>query len=384
MKGSLRIARIAGIDVRVHFTFVFILMLGAMQFGGTQGMRGALFGVVSVLSLFFCVTLHELGHSLVAQHFGVRVREILLLPIGGLARLLREPTRPLHELLIALAGPLVNVVIACVLYGVLRSHHVEWDDSYWVNALEHPDSNALLSSLFLSNVSLAAFNLLPALPMDGGRVLRAVLSFFLVKRRATIIAATVGQVLALGLAALGVASNMNLALVLIGAFVFFGATEEKAASRAGEVLSELSAGEVCCGTSDTLSPADVLGDVVDHSLRSAQTTFPVVYGSDLIGLVLREEAMNAAMRLGLRASVAHVIRRDLPVCAASTPLVEVRDRIAETGLPVVVVDGQRLLGVLSAEDVVRISRVSARLAQAGIHRPQPIASDSASASPPAV
>jgi Zn-dependent protease/predicted transcriptional regulator len=376
VRGSPRVARLFGIDVRVHFTFAFVLSWVAIEFGYRHGARGALFGVLGVVLLFACVTLHELGHALVARRFGATVREIVLLPIGGVARMSREPSRPLHELLIAVAGPFVNLVIALVLVGVLGARVGTQlpNEAYWLSEMDKLGGNALLFWLLAGNVLLAVFNMLPAFPMDGGRVLRALLSFWLGRQRATTIAAGVGQVLALGIAALGIAGP-NPVLVLVGVFVFFGAAQERLASRAQEILSQLTAGEVCSPASHTLSAGDDLGDVVDHALRSSQALFPVIYGSDLIGVVLREEALAAAERLGLRASVRQVLRRGLPACEASTPLLGVRDHIADTGHPVVIVDGQRLIGILGAEDIARITRVSSRLVTAGIRRPEVPASE---------
>jgi Zn-dependent protease/CBS domain-containing protein len=369
MTGSIRIARVFGIEIRAHVTFALLLGLFALDFGQRGGVRGALFGLLLVLTLFVCITLHELGHSLVARRFGSQVREIVLLPIGGMARMLREPKTPFAELATALAGPLVNVAIALGLatWLVVRLHRVpgvEELDQYLV----HPTPTTFIGWLMMSNALLAIFNMIPALPMDGGRVLRATLSFFMKRARATNIAATIGQVIALGFVGLGLVAPHPL-LLLVGAFVFFAAGQERRTSRSTEVLAELSAGEVCHPAAEALSPSNDLGDAVDQALRTSQTVFPVLYGPDLIGVVLRDELLVAAGRLGLRASLSQVLRRNLPTCQADTSLADVRERIAETGLPVVVFSEQRLMGILSAEDVARIADLSSRLARVGIRRP---------------
>lgn len=371
MSGSLRIARLFGIEIRAHVTFVLLLALAALDFGQSGGVRGAVFGVLLVLALFACITLHELGHSLVARRFGAVVREIVLLPIGGVARLQREPQSPVAELLTAIAGPLVNVVIAIGLGAVwLARVGTVPDPAHLAEHLARPTPNTFLLWLMASNGLLAMFNLLPALPMDGGRVLRALLSFFVGRARATTIAAGVGQALALGLVAFGLLSRPpQLILSLIGVFVFFAAGQERRSVRASDVLGDLRAGEVCHPAAEALSPSDDLGDAVDHALRTGQSVFPVLYGTDLIGVVLRDEVMIAAGKLGLRASLSHVMRRNLPACTADTSLLEVRERIAETGLPVVVLSERRLMGILSAEDLARITELSARLASLGIRRP---------------
>jgi Zn-dependent protease/predicted transcriptional regulator len=377
MKWSYRLLRVAGIDIRVHVTFVLALLLGASEFVGDYGGRGAVFGVCLVCALFACVTLHELGHGLVAQRFGVSVREIVLLPIGGMARLAREPSRPLHELLVAVAGPLVNVVIAITLFFVLGLSPARLLDPAYVEQLpallEPPHPRALLGWLLLGNIGIALFNMIPAFPMDGGRVLRAILSFGLGKSRATAVATRVGQFLAIGMMLLAIFVLNQPMLALVGLLIFFAAGQEKVLGRAGEVLDDLTAGDVCDPNAVALGPSDDLGDVVDHALRSGQTLFPIVYGTELLGIVIREEALEAATRLGLRASLREVLRRDLPVVDAKTPVLDVRTVFSDTGLPVVVTDERRFLGVVGSEDLARIVALGARLGAAGIRRPRAVA-----------
>ncbi|MGC4095202.1 MAG: site-2 protease family protein [Polyangiaceae bacterium] len=368
MIGSLRIARIFGIEVRAHVTFVLLLLLAALNFGQGAGTRGALFGVLLVLAQFACITLHELGHSLVARRFGAQVREIVLLPIGGMARMLREPKTPWAELATAVAGPLVNVVIAFALAAVWMARGGVPDQALLAEQLKHLNASSFLLWLMASNMVLAVFNMIPALPMDGGRVLRASLSFFLGRTRATVIAAGIGQLIALGFVGFGL-FEQHPWLLLIGVFVFLAAGQERRATRASDALQELTAGEVCHPAAEALAPSDDLGDAVDHALRTAQTVFPVLYGTDLVGVVLRDEVLLAAGKLGLRANLSHVLRRNLPAVRAEASLVEVRERINETGLPVVVLSEQKLMGILSAEDLARITEVSIRLASSGIRRP---------------
>lgn len=390
MKWSYRLLRVAGIDIRVHATFVFVLILGGAEFGRHFGRAGVLFGVCLVLGMFACVTLHELGHSLVAQRFGVTVREIVLLPIGGMARLSSEPRRPSHELLVAIAGPLVNVVIAFILFFAIGLDAARFSDPAYRVAIERafdpPRLGALLGWWFAGNVMLALFNMIPAFPMDGGRVLRALLTFPLGKSRATAVATRVGQVVAAGLLLLAIFVLENPMLALIAVFVFFAAGQERTLGRAGEVLEDLSAGDVCDPNATVLSPGDTVGDVVDHALRSSQALFPVVYGSDLIGIVVRDEAVEVATRRGLQASVREVLRRDLPVVDTKTPVLEVRAVLAGSGLPVVVTEERRFVGVVGPEELARIVSVGARLAAAGIRRPKLVAPEtvvSASRLPPA-
>ena len=276
MRWSFRIARVSGIDVRLHATFAFAVILFAQGFFEQNGWRGAAFGVLLICSLFVCLTLHELGHALVAQRFGLSVTEILLLPIGGVARLTSEPRKPLHELLIALAGPLVNVALALALWIALRQSRSPVALNDWTAPLE-ASSAGLLRALFFGNAVLALFNMLPALPMDGGRIFRALVSLSIGRSRATRIASGLGQLIAIGM--VGVANKTNSPMfALIGLFVFVGAAQERTLGRANELLSELRAGEVCDPNALVFAPHEHVGHVLDTLVRSPQAHFAVFYG----------------------------------------------------------------------------------------------------------
>jgi len=252
MGWSFRIARIAGIDIRVHLTFALILALGA--YGGwlSDGFTGALFGVLLMILLFTCVTLHELGHSIAAQRFGIPVREIVLLPLGGVAFLARNPTNPWHELIIAIAGPLVNVVIAIVLalatgtayaLGVVDLAALQLQGG----AFPRPSLEGLILWLLQANVSLVLFNLIPAFPLDGGRVLRAVLALLIGMPRATRVAALIGQVFAVGFGVIGVLTG-NLVLALVAIFIFLGAGQENAEGQVRTMLTTHRVGDLFEGS----------------------------------------------------------------------------------------------------------------------------------------
>lgn len=369
MRWSLRLGSISGIEIRVHFTFALLVAAYAGQLAEQYGRRGALFGALLVLCLFACVVLHELGHSLLAQRFGVSVREIVLLPIGGVARLLSEPKKPLHELLIAAAGPAVNAVIAAGLFlalgpSVLTTQGVE---QLQVQALASPNLHGLLTLLFWGNVFLAVFNMVPALPMDGGRVLRALLSFFVGPVRATNIASALAQVLAVGLGLYGLQHNPL--LVFIALLVFMGAGQERATARTNVLLGELQAGEVCDPHAVTFAPGDSVGAAVDQTLRSAQAHFLITHGGEPIGTLSRDDLVALAGRVGLHAPLSSITRRE-PVCVPpDMPLSEVRRLLQENGgLPVVVRNEDGALGVLGLEDVSRIASVTDNLARGGVRR----------------
>lgn len=372
MRWSLRIARVSGIDIKVHASFLLIVLYFAFAFGVGHGLLAATFGVVLVLCLFACVVLHELGHSLVAQKLGVSVREIVLLPIGGVARLEREPSRPLDELVIAIAGPLVNVAITVVLTGfawLLLGPSWLLSGAMLNSVTGPPSAVSLLAWMIAANGVLAVFNMVPALPMDGGRVLRAVLAMMLGKPRGTDIAALVGQLLAAGMGVLALEMR-DLILGLIAVFVFLGATQERMSSHVTEGLTGFSAGEACDPNAIVLAPGDRIGQVIDHLLRAPQSHFAVVHGSEIVGTLSRDAAIAGAGDLGLDAFVASLMRRDIVNMDENAPLQQVRARIIELGgRPVAVRGAQGFIGVLGYEDLSRIGALATALKRRGVARP---------------
>jgi Zn-dependent protease/predicted transcriptional regulator len=370
VRWSLRLGSISGIDIRVHFTFALLLAAAASQLADKQGARGAVFGMLVVVCLFACVVLHELGHGLVAQRFGVAVREIVLLPIGGVARLLSEPKKPLHELLIAIAGPLVNVILACGLFVALGPATVLAPDFIDVagRSFETPSLRSLLTSLFVGNITLAVFNMVPALPMDGGRVLRALLSFFVGPVKATNIASIVAQVLAIALGIYGLQHNP--VLVFIALLVFMGAGQERATTRTTALLADLRAGEVCDPQAVTFAPGDSVGSAVDQTLRSPQAHFLVTHGNAPLGTLSRDDLVSLAGRVGLHAPLSGITRRTAVSVPPEMTLSEVRRLLQENGgAPVIVRTEDAALGVLGLEDISRIASLTDHLARGGVRRP---------------
>lgn len=371
MKWSVRIACISGIDVRVHATFAVALAYCASSLHGLHGLLGAGFGVLLTGSFLVCLALHELGRALTAQHFGMPVTEIVLTPMGGAARLSPEPRKPQHELWTALAGPAVSAALVAVLWLTLVFNRVPLDLSD-LSRWPEPSGAGLVRALFWSNLVLLAFDMLPALPMDGGRVFRALLSLAVGRSRGTRIASGAGQVIAICLLAVAIKKDWPV-LALLGLIVFLGAVRERAAGRAGELLSELRAGEVCDPNAVVFGPQDPIGHVLDTLVRCPQAHFAVFYGKELLGTVARDQVLAHAPRVGLSAPLSSLMRREFFAVDAGTPLDEVRQRLLErAGRPVVVRSPTGYAGVLGVEDLRRITLVAERLAHAGIRRPQPI------------
>ena len=237
------------IEVRVHWSFILILVWGAFIYSSvsTSPLVGALYGVFTILLLFFCVTLHEFGHALVAQYFGLKVPHITLLPIGGVASLERMPDKPLHEFLIAIAGPLVNFAIALILLPVIllsgNSAMLGLNNIATIlSGTQTPGFITFVLFLFYTNIALGVFNLLPAFPMDGGRILRAVLAFGISYVDATRIAVFVGRIMAILFALWGIV-NRDIFFLLIAFFVYVGGGSEREAVESKAVLRNVKANE---------------------------------------------------------------------------------------------------------------------------------------------
>jgi Zn-dependent protease/CBS domain-containing protein len=358
MAWSWKIGRIAGIPIYIHWTFLILIgwiALGHLLAG--QGPRRALEGVGFVLALFGCVVLHELGHALVARRFGVPTADITLLPIGGVARLQSIPERPGQELAVALAGPAVNVAIVAVLLllGVRP-----WVDPHDSQFLVH---GHFWPKLLVVNLFLAVFNLLPAFPMDGGRVLRALLAMRLEYGRATRIAASIGQFMAVLFGFLGLGGNPM--LLLIALFVWIGAEGEAAQVQERLMLKGVPVVEAMLTDFRTLAPRDTLGHAAELLLAGTQQTFPVESDGQLVGVLTREALLSGLAQGGRETRVADVPLRALGRVEAGAPLVPAVARLREAGEPCLqVVDGGRPVGLLTLENIGEYLMVRAALAAA--------------------
>jgi len=357
MNWAFRIARVRGIDIKIHVTFFLVLVLGAIQWAGSvpgDPLQGALFGMVLMILLFVCVTLHELGHSVAAQYYGIPVREIVLLPLGGVALISKNADKPLQDLVIAAAGPLVNVVLALVLFLVTRATvglPMLTGQGTVDNLLSQPSLQTMLVWLLAANISLVVFNLIPAFPLDGGRMFRAILAMFLGYPRATQIASAVGQVAAIGLGVVGILTG-NFLLALVAVFIFFGAGQETAQVLSKTVLTTLKVGDAYNKYALTLQIGDRVSKVVDYILTSYQPDFAVLQGSTLIGIVTREDVLRALATEPSDRYVTEIMQRDITKVDAAKSLDEARQVIGEAGRRVgAVFDGAKYLGLVSLEDI---------------------------------
>ncbi len=355
MKWSFRIATVAGIEVRIHVTFLLILGVFALLFAHDGGLEAAAFGTLFFLSLFLCVVLHEFGHAFAARAYGIRTPDITLYPIGGVARLERMPTSPWHELVIALAGPAVNVVIAAILWiGVVRGYSFsdvfdpEMDEDFW-------------SGLLRINIFLVLFNMIPAFPMDGGRVVRALLATWLPYATATMIAARIGQVLAVGFVVASFTTEASPMLLVIGMFVFMGAQQELNFARLRQSAQSVRVADAMLGRFEILPDDLRVGELAPRLLTSNQEVF-VFADEDMLyrGLALREELVHGVRQLPPDAR-AHSLSRDVrPIRPHSSmeDVLETMQKSQEPYLPVVNGAGQvvGLVGIEQMQELVRLSK----------------------------
>lgn len=358
---AVRVGRIARIDVKVHVTFVLVLALGAYQWG-RHGLRGAVFGVVSMLLLFVCVTLHELGHGLVARSFQLPTDEIVLYPFGGAAKVDRDPPRAIQELIVAGAGPIVNVAISAVL-AVVTGARLEWQamsgETLTRADLQEPSLNTLLVWLLSANVMMAVFNMIPVLPMDGGRVLRALLGLRMSTDRATQIAVVGGVLLGGGGLALGAVGG-NVVLAVTAGVVVVGAVAEWPRESRRSPLHFLRAGDAYNKGAIVLAPDDSLDRVVHYILTSYQPDFAVVENGRLVGAVTRKDVLEA---LGdprrVEPRVREVMRPDVHRIAADAALDDAYEEMKSARVSLsAVYDGERYLGLVSQDDIAEARLVA--------------------------
>lgn len=362
MRWSIKIARIAGTEVRIHITFLLFLAWIGFSYYRAGGAAQAIPGVLFVVALFGCVLLHEFGHALAARAFGIPTPDITLLPIGGVARLQRMPDEPWQELIVAIAGPLVNVVIAAGLI-LFFGHPANLDD---IERVEHPGVG-MMAKLASVNVMLVLFNLIPAFPMDGGRVLRALLAMALPYSRATQIAAWIGQALAFGFGFFGLYHN-NPLLVFIALFIFLGAQQEAAMAQMKDVCFNLRVSEAMVTHLVRLPPDATLEDAVEALLRTSQHEFPVTDAEDrVLGVLTRDKLIAALKHKGPTTSVSEVMQRDLPVVLPDEPFDKAFQLMQESAFPALpVVDrAGRLRGLITPENVGELMLVNTLLPKEG-------------------
>ena len=356
MKWSWKIGRLLGIDVYMHVTFLLLIaFVGFSHWLEEQTLSAVVSGIAFILALFLCVVLHEYGHALMARRFGIPTRDITLLPIGGVARLERMPQDPKQELLVAFAGPAVNVVIAAILFAVLVvTNTIEAIEGLTVAR------GSFIERLMMVNVSLVLFNLIPAFPMDGGRVLRALLAMRMEYTQATQWAATLGQGIALVFGLVGFFTNPF--LVFIAFFVWIGAGQEASMVQMKSSLSGIPIHRAMITDFRALASHNSLADAVNLILTGAQHDFPVIDNGVVVGILQRNDLIAGLNKLGDSALVAQVMQREFETIQATDMLEIASMRLQSCGCSTMpVIHRGQLVGLLTMENLGEFLMIRAAL-----------------------
>lgn len=348
MTWSFQIGKLFGIPLRIHLTFFLLLLLVWFQPRET-GLSG-LSGVLFIVALFACVVIHELAHSLMARRYGIPVRHIILLPIGGISMMERMPDDPHEEFNVAVVGPLTSLGIAAVL-GVIVFAIGGGLGS--LSAPLGPGPVHFLTRLTWLNVILAGFNLIPAFPVDGGRVLRALLAFHMDYADATHYAAVIGQGLAIIAGVVAVFSHpMNWVLLFIAIFVYMGASAEDTQVRVRRTLREVPAWQAMVSDFRSMDKDETLADAFAYASHSYQHDFPVVDDGQLVGLVTRQALITGVQQQGGDVTVSQVMVGNPCRVGPNDSLSDVYQEISTGACPIAaVVDADKLVGLVTPESV---------------------------------
>jgi len=359
MKWQWRLGKFAGIDVYVHATFLLLIAwVGYSHWLENRNWGEVFSGVLFILALFACVILHEYGHALTARKYGIKTRDITIYPIGGVARLERMPEKPIEELWVALMGPAVNVVIAAGLFAYL----------YLTSSLVPLSeltiaSGSFLERLMMINITLVLFNLIPAFPMDGGRVLRALLAMRMDYVRATQIAATIGQGMAMLFGLVGLFGNAS--LLFIAFFIWIGASQEAGMIQMKSAISGIPVGRAMLTDYKSLSPRDTLSRMSQLILAGSQHDFPVIDNDRVVGVVTRNDFLAALTQHGESIAISAVMKKDLPEVDSYEMVEDALLRIQEAGVPALpVTHAGQLVGIVTAENISEYLMIRSALKKA--------------------
>src|SRR5512138_3020015 len=367
MRWQWKLGTFAGIDVFVHATFLLLIgWIGYSYWLQYETLAKVAEGILFILALFLCVVLHEYGHALTAQRFGIKTRDITLYPIGGVARLERMPDKPIEELWVALMGPAVNVVIAVLLFAYLFVTNSLVPVNEWAIS-----TGSFLERLMAVNISLVLFNLIPAFPMDGGRVLRALLAMRMEYVRATQVAANIGQGMAFLLGFIGLFSNPF--LLFIALFVWIGASQEASMVQMKDSVSGIPVTRAMLTDFKTLSPRDTLAQVVGLLLAGSQHDFPVVDANGTVmGILERDTFIHALSQRGQSVPVMDVMRRNVPSVDSYEMVETALMRLQESGAKTLpVVHGGQFVGLINSENITEFLMIRSAL-KAASQLPQPL------------
>jgi Zn-dependent protease/CBS domain-containing protein len=343
MRGSIKLFKVFGISINIHMTFFLLLLLV---------IPGGIRWVFLVIGVFFFVTIHELCHSLMAKRFGIVVREITLLPIGGISSMTKLPEKPVQEFLISIAGPLSNIVIIVTFFFPLK--YILGPEVLLRYPLSTNTWPSTIAYLYWINLMLAFFNMIPAFPMDGGRVLRSLLATKLGFQKATRIAVSFGHAFALIFAYFGIV-KFNIILVLIAIFIYMSASGEGAQVDIKETLKKFRVRDILPRDFISLATGTTLAKVLEIVFHSHQEDFPVMDGKALVGFMTRQDIMQSMHSYGTNKPVGEVMRKDFPRVKEADPLVKVQAIMNEKGMrSLPVMNDDEVTGVITIEDIGRV------------------------------
>lgn len=348
--GSIRIAKVFGIDIDIHLTFFLLLAFFFVAMG--------LNGLILIIGVFFFVTVHELCHSIVALHFGIKVKRITLLPIGGIASMSSAPTKPYQELLISAAGPLSNLIVVVIFYfplhSLLGNERLLYPLLVMTGQAPYSGHFNVYAHIYWINLVLAVFNIIPAFPMDGGRVLRAILSYRMAYKKATDIAVKLGHIFALMFAYIGIMHG-QIFLILVAVFIYFAASSEGMQVDLQETIKKYTVQDVLSRDFVSLAPDTPLGAMLEVVLHKHQEDFPVMEGDTMVGFITKRDMLRGMHELGKGATAREIMRVDVPTIQPSADLLDAQTMMQKNStaaLPVVM-DG-RVAGVITIDDISRI------------------------------
>lgn len=352
MKSSLQLGTYAGIRVQVHWTFwLLIVWIVLREFFRGNTVESMLWSSAFILILFLCVVLHEYGHALTARKFGVKTEKITLLPIGGVASLEDMPDDPKQEFLVAIAGPLVNVAIALLLYPLVSLEtFINQSPEELQQSLGTIQAANFLFYLFSANAMLVLFNMLPAFPMDGGRVLRALLSMKMNKVMATRIASGVGQFLAMVFFFIGIFYNPI--LLLIAVFVFFGAQAESSMVQNVDLLEGYKVKDAMMTDITIVNPDNTLQDMIDILISGAEKNFVVAENKRLRGVLYQKELISSIQNNNRDTEVRDIMSQDYGTVQIDEDLNSIFRKIRQhrrSFFPVL--DGEEVAGTIDMENI---------------------------------
>ena len=366
MNNSIKLFKIRGIDIRMHITFPLILIWGALAFGPFRngGWEGALYGVVVTSLVFVIVVLHELGHSIAALRYNIPVEQIVLLPIGGVAQLKEIPEDPGKELVIAAAGPLVNLLLAILLFLLAPILGQTIDISSFLgfnSALGVLSFSSIFGYVFTTNLFIGLFNLIPAFPMDGGRILRAILASRLPYVRATSVAVAIGQILSWGFGLIGFL-NGNFFLIILAIFIYTGAGQEGKMVQVKSVLGDLRVEQAYSRGVQSINLNEPIETALHLTLNSFQSNFPICDEGKLVGLLPYQRLVESLEKKDLNTPIRDVMQTGIKPVSSTDKLIDIQIQMsAQSTDALPVVDGEEFLGMITSQDLNEAYRLNLAL-----------------------